>query len=514
MKINQLKLGTILSYLQTILATVIGIAYTPVMIRLLGQSEYGLYNTVSSTVGMLSLLNLGFNSGYVRFYSKYKKEDDGESIAKLNGLYLIIFIIMGAVALVCGLFLSFNLNLVFDSGLTSAEYETARVLFILLTINMATSFPMNIFVCIILAQERFVFVKLLTLVKTVVSPLVTLPILLMGYRSIAMVLITVILTFIIDVFYIVYSYAILKTRFVFHDFENGLLKNLFKFTFFIALNMLVDQINTNLDKTILGRFCGTASVAVYSVGYSLYSYYMSLSMSVSGVFTPRIHNIVVSNEDVEIRKEKLTELFVKVGRIQYLILALFATGILFFGKYFIMNFWAGPKYSESYYVAILLIIPATVPFIQNVGIEIQRAYNLHQFRGIVYFFMAIVNIGLSILFIQKYGTIGAPLGTAISFILANGVIMNVFYHKKCNIDIKAFWKSILSLSKGLFIPIVAGIIMVNFFEIDTLFMFSLMVIIYTMIYFDSMWLFGMDDREKNLLLKPLKKINNNKRDMS
>ena len=92
MKINQLKLGTILSYLQTILATVIGIAYTPVMIRLLGQSEYGLYNTVSSTVAMLSLLNLGFNSGYVRFYSKYKKEDDGDSIAKLNGLYLIIFI--------------------------------------------------------------------------------------------------------------------------------------------------------------------------------------------------------------------------------------------------------------------------------------------------------------------------------------------------------------------------------------------------------------------------------------
>ena len=87
---KQLKIGTILSYSQMFLSIVIGLVYTPAMIRLLGQSEYGLYNTVSSIMSMLSILSLGFNSSYIRYYAKYQKTGDNESIYKLNGLFFLI----------------------------------------------------------------------------------------------------------------------------------------------------------------------------------------------------------------------------------------------------------------------------------------------------------------------------------------------------------------------------------------------------------------------------------------
>ena len=89
-KINQLKAGTILSYLQMMIQVFIGLAYTPIMIRLLGQSEYGLYNTVSSTIAMLSVLRLGFNNSYIRYYAIYKKNNDTNSIETLNGLFILI----------------------------------------------------------------------------------------------------------------------------------------------------------------------------------------------------------------------------------------------------------------------------------------------------------------------------------------------------------------------------------------------------------------------------------------
>ena len=149
---GQIKPGIILSYGQIFLHIIIGLLYTPIMIRLLGQSEYGLYNTVSSTIAMLGVLNLGFSSGYVRYYAKYKKENDIESIYKLNGLFLIIFIIIGLVALFCGLFLTFNLHYVFSDGLTSSEYEIAKVLMLILTINLAISFPMGVFKNIVSAN--------------------------------------------------------------------------------------------------------------------------------------------------------------------------------------------------------------------------------------------------------------------------------------------------------------------------------------------------------------------------
>jgi hypothetical protein len=71
---NQIKIGAILSYVQMALSIIVGLSYTPIMIRLLGQSEYGLYSAVSSVTAILSVLNLGFGSAYQRYYSKYKKE--------------------------------------------------------------------------------------------------------------------------------------------------------------------------------------------------------------------------------------------------------------------------------------------------------------------------------------------------------------------------------------------------------------------------------------------------------
>ena len=156
MRKNQIKIGSLLSYLQISVNVLIQLVYTPIMIRLLGKNEYGLYQTVASTISMLSILSLGFNSGYIRYYAIYTKENRKDLISKLNGLFLIIFTIIGFGGLLCGLYLSFNLSLIFDQGLTSSEYSTAQILMLLLTFSLAVSFPMSVFQNIISAHEQFI----------------------------------------------------------------------------------------------------------------------------------------------------------------------------------------------------------------------------------------------------------------------------------------------------------------------------------------------------------------------
>ena len=504
---KQLKIGSLLSYAQMALSVIIGLVYTPIMIGKLGQSEYGLYNTVSSIISMLSILNLGFNSSYVRYYSKYKKNNDTESIYKLNGLLLIVFIVIGIIALLCGLFLSFNLPLVFDNGLTKKEYDIAKVLMLLLTANLAISFPMSVFTSIITANERYIFLKGLSIIRTVCSPLVNIMILFLGYRSIAMVTVSVSISLVVDVVYFIYVKFILKNRFVFHGFEKGLFRSLFVYTSFIAINMIVDQINNSIDKFLLGRFKGTTSVAIYSVGYTLYQYYMLFSTSVSNVFTPRIHMIIERTaQNREMRRNELTNLFIKVGRVQFLVLGLIASGIVFFGKPFI-TFWAGVGYSEeAYYVAILLVLPVTIPMMQNIGIEIQRAENKHKFRSIVYLIMAIINLILSIFLCQKYGAIGSAIGTAISFVIANGFIMNVYYQKKCDINVLKFWGNILRMCLGLIVPIIVGICIVEFINLYSMWKLFLFIFIYVIIYCASVWMFSMNLYERNLIKSAFRKV--------
>ncbi len=505
-KINQLKVGSLLSYTQMFLGVVISLLYTPVMLNLLGQSEYGLYNTVASTISVLSLLNLGFNSGYIRYFAKYKKENNLSSIWKLNGLFLIIFTVIGVVALACGLFLSFNLELVFAEGLTASEYSLAKILMLLLTVNLATSFPMSVFSHIISANEKFVFLKLISVIKTVLNPLVTLPLLLMGFRSVAIVAVTLAFSLVTDLLFLYYVFKKLKYKFEFSGFEKGVVKSLFGYTAFIAINLIVDQINWNVDKILLGRFKGTNAVAVYSVGYTLYQYYMMLSTPISSMFTPRIHRIVnETNENKELQKSQLTELFVKVGRIQFLILSLFSTGIIFFGKDFITKYWAGEEYSDAYYVALLLVLPATVALIQNLGIEIQRAQNKHKFRALVYLAMAVINVVLSIFLCQKYGAIGSAIGTAISLVLANGLAINLYYHYRCNVNAVLFWKNILRMSLGLVIPVLSGILLNKYLAHFGIWQYLFAILIYTCIYCVSMWFLGINAYERGMFLKLIKK---------
>lgn len=507
MKLNQRKIGSILSYIQMAVSIVLSIVYTPVMLRLLGESEYGLYNIASSTISMMSILNLGFNSGYIRYYSKYKRSNDTESLKKLNGLFLLLFTIIGTIVLVCGLILTSNLRAIFDSGLTEGEYAIAKVLMLILTVTLAISFPMGVFSNIISAHEKFVFLKLLGIARTVISPMLTIILLLKGYKSIAMVSVSLALSIIVDAIYLFYVLVILKQRFSIGLPEKGIFGGLFTYSIFIAINMIVDQINLNIDKVLLGRFKGTTAVSIYTIGYCLHHYYQTFSTSISSVFTPMIHGIIAElREDTKKMTDTLTALFIKVGRIQYLILMLLCTGVIFFGREFIY-FWTGSEsYGDSYYVAILLIIPSTVPLIQNIGIETQRALNRHQFRSIAYIIMASINLGLSIYLCQLYGAVGSAIGTAISVVLANGIVMNVFYHKRCFVNMIAFWKSILRLSVGLIIPVAVGVFIMVFINIENVFALLGSIILYTVVYCASMWLFGMNTYEKELVLGPVKKI--------
>lgn len=129
--------------------------------------------------------------------------------------------------------------------------------------------------------------------------------------------------------------------------------------------MIVDQINWSVDKFILGIFGGTTAVAIYAVGGQINTMYMSLSSSISSVFIPRVNKIVAMDEN---NNKELTELFTKVGRIQFIILAMVIGGFIVIGQYFI-NVWAGNDYNNAYYVALLLIVPVTVPLIQSLGID-------------------------------------------------------------------------------------------------------------------------------------------------
>ncbi len=506
MKTKNIKIGAIITYVQLFLNIIISIVCTPIILKILGPGEHGIYATVSSAVSFLSLLSLGVGSSYIRFYSKYKASKEDEKVDRLNGLFLIIFMVIGFAALLGGVLLSFNLNLLFDEGLTASDYDLARILSLIVTLDLAISFPASVFNSIIRADERYIWIKSINMLQSVLSPILTIPMLLMGFGSIGMVLITTIVDIVAYLLNIVFAFAKLKTKFKFKAPEKNILKSIFGFSIFIAINSIINQINSSLDKVLLARLVSPESVSVYAIGFSLYNYYGAFSTAISSLFTPSVHRTVSENENDRIQmKNRLTPIFVKLGRLQIMLQALLLTGIIFFGQAFI-SFWAGEGYENSFYVALILCCAYTVPLCQNIGVEIQRAQNKHYTRTVVYAVMTVLNIILTVILCPHFGEVGAVIGTAIAVVCVEIIFMNIYYHTKLNIDIKKFWINMLSISKGFIIPIAAGIAINYFIKIESILMLAVWIGVYSIVYAASVWFLSMNKEEHELLLGKILKV--------
>ena len=396
---NQRKIGVLLSYIGQGIHMASGVIYTPIMLRLLGQSEYGLYQLVYSIISYLGLLNFGFAGSYMRFYAKAEKGNNSDEISNLNGIFLIIFLLISIICFICGMIMTFNIEWIFSTGLKENEYSKAKILMLLMTINLSLSLFANTFSCNVIAKEQFVFQGIVSILYNLFNPIITLPLLLMGYGSISLVIVTTLLTFFYLISNMVYSIKKCKMKFSFNSLRVDLFKELGLFTFFIFLNQIIDKINWSLDKVLLGRFKGTIEVAIYGVAANLNLMYQNFLGIISSVFVPQVNRI--ENSKAKNKDENITDVFIKVSRIQFFIAFLIVSGFVFFGKIFI-ELWAGKEYGNSYYVGLLLIISISMELIQSLGVEIQKAKNMHQTRTLVYFVISIFNIFISIPLIKKY----------------------------------------------------------------------------------------------------------------
>lgn len=500
-KFNERKVGAILSYISIVLSTLIQLLYTPLLIRMLGKSEYGLYSLVASIIGYLTVLDLGFGNAIVVYTAKYRAQKKFDEEKKLHGMFFVIFCIIGLVTTLLGLIIYFLVPTIFGNTMAVIELNKMKIMMLILTFNLVITFPFSIYSSIINAYEKFVFQKLMSMFNTLMKPLLMIPLLFLGYKSITMCIIITIVNIIVLLSNYFYSKKKLHIKIKYEGFDKMLFKTIFGYSFFIFLGVIVDKINWSVDQFVLGAVSGTVAVSIYTVASNINSLFINLSTAISGILLPKMSKMVAKKAN----NEEITEEFIKVGRIQYLIVFLMASGFVLFGKEFI-NFWVGKGFETAYYIAIILIVPLCVPLIQNLGISIMQAKNMHKFRSILLAIIAIANIAISIPLAKLFDGIGSAIGTSISLILGNIIILNIYYQKKVGINIIKFWKEIIKMSIPFTIPVIIILIIMKFVTLHGYINLIVFGGIYTIIYSIVSYLLVMNKYEKSIIHKFIKRF--------
>ena len=333
---NQLKAGAALNYAVILLNIGVGLGYTPYLLRMLGQSEYGLYSLVASVISYLTLLDLGLGNAVVRYTAKYRAEGKVREQYELFGMFLLLYTLIGVLAACAGAGLYHQMDAWFGDTLTADELEKARIMILFLIFNLAFTFPLSIFGSILMAYERFVFPKMLQIVRILLNTAVMVVLLEMGYKAIAMVVLQTVLNLLtlwVHFFYCKYK---LHIQIHFRRFRWDWLREITVYSFWIFLSVIMDRIYWSTGQFVLAMFVNTAAVAVFSVAIQLSILYMSFSTSISGVFLPKVTAMVTASDN---RKE-MSALFIRTGRIQFMVMILVLSGFLVFGKAFIRSFAA------------------------------------------------------------------------------------------------------------------------------------------------------------------------------
>ena len=476
---NQVKAGAILNYVIIGLNTLLGLLYTPYMLHMLGQNEYGLYSLVASIIAYLTILDFGFGNAIVRYTAKFRAEGKLREQWEMFGMFLIVYTLIGFAAFLIGLGLYFNVEALFERTMSAEEVAQARTMIMLLIVNLAITFPFSMFGSIITAYEDFVFQKVVAIVRLLLCTSVII-LLLHNY---------------------LYCVRKIKIKIAFSRFNRLFVKEITIYSFWLFLNTIMDRIYWSTGQFVLGAVVGTAAVAVYSVAILLQQMYMSFSTSIANVLLPKITAMVSLDKGAR----EVSDLFIRTGRIQCIVMSAVLSGFIVFGRGFI-DIWAGPEYATAYPITLIFFVSLFVPLIQNTGITILQARNRMKFRSLLYLGISFASLIGQVVLARRFGTMGCAVSIGAALIIGQGLVMNVYYAKRQEIAIARFWREIGGMMVVPAIFTVSGLLTTRYVDYSAPLVLVTGICVYMLLFVPAFWRWSMNGYERNLLLSPIKKL--------
>ena len=499
---KQISIGAVLSYLVILVQLASGLVYTPIVLKSLGKSQYGVYSLCTSFMGYLTIMNSGANAAYIRFYVQTKVKDP-KKVPGLNGIFLKIFSVLALIALLGGWTAGAFSPAIFGDKISPAEYDIVKTCFSFLAVSSAVQIINCVFSSLIIANERFIFSKVINLIAAIMSPVLTTPFLLAGYSCVIIIVIHLVTMVFTLIFNIVYCFRTIKVSFSLKENDIVLLKDIAQFAGFIVLQSIMDQVNWQIDKFILARTHGTDEISIYSVGSTFNKYYITFSSAISGVFIAQVNKLQAVKD-----MPKMNDLFIRSSRMFAYFIWLFMSAFIILGKPFVLR-WAGSGYEDSYAIGLMLMLPVTASLTMGLAQDIARAMNKHQLQIVINFVICIVNGIVSIPLAIRWRATGSAFGTFVAEICMCLIAEPLYYKKILGLEMKKLLVQVGRIIPGLVMPLIFGIIVTYYHVIQpdyaNIFAFA---IVYLIIYGVSMWMFAFDAVEKSMVKKVLIKARN------
>jgi O-antigen/teichoic acid export membrane protein len=470
-----IKVGIIISYVSLVVSVIVNFFFQKYIYRTAGDKQWDLYSWSASIAEMLTILNFGLSSAYIRFATIAKKKNGENGEKQINSLYLLIFMVGASLVLLVGGIILLVFKYAPPEKFLSYSDDQQKLIFVLLAfsiVNTATTLFSNAFSLFITYKGRFIWLRSISLMGVILIPCMS--VLLMSKNpnialySAAQIAVNA-LMMVCNILFCVFALKY-KTCLKFNKDDWATLKEMAVFCIYIFIMGIVTQLNSQIAKTLLGIYekPNDPYVGYYQDGWSFLNYINVLVGAITSTYAPRINKLVIDSDD-----NGTNQLFLKISKEQSVVYMFIFGGFVACGKDFV-GLWLADEKPERiviYYIAVVFFFIFIVPYTTGSSSEIQRAKNKHKVRAWVLLGGALLSclmtwISLLViskkiqqddpnLYIYQYA---ACLGSvAISTWLSDVIIMNIYNKKVIKLDIKKYLLNLLVT----FIPFVLALFVVH-----------------------------------------------------
>ena len=489
---NSRAKGISLSYLNMILNTIVGLFMSAFIIRKLGQTEYGVYQTMTSFLTYLVLFEFGTGTIMTRNISLCRKNGfDSEMRTNYTTISTITIFLSSLICLAAVCFYFF-IDYIYSRTLTLEQIKYGKILFILMVCRTVFSFLLQSLNGALLGLEKYTFAEKVKLFYLLVRTFLVVIFVSISPLSIVIVIIDMLLTIVQFVFSLVYCHKKTGLKFSKSDFDMRIVKDIFPLALAMLLQTVVNMANGNVDKFVIGVLIAPEAVTVYSVGLFIYTIFSSMSTIPISMYMPQIAKDISKG----ITKDELTNALIRPCRLIVIIGGLILFGFFCVGRQFLTVVY-GSGYEKAWIIALIIMVPMYINMSNGILINVLDVYKKRHIRSLCLLGTTILNIILTVWWIATWDMIGAAVATAISTIIGQIIAMNIYYYRCLNINVlKLFSKSFKGILLCLFVSACISFALTLFID-NNLFAMLLCGLVFCILFFVLMWLFGANQQEKD-----------------
>ena len=428
---KQIKLGAAISYIAIFINITAMLIYTPWMKNQIGMSNYGLYTLANSFITMF-LVDFGIGSSVARFAAKYRAQNDINAINRLMGLVCKIFLVIDLAIFSLLAILFFFIENIY-MGLTGAEQEQFKVIYVIIAGFSVISFPFTTLNGMFNAYERFVPLKLCDLGQKLLGIVCVVAALCLDMGVTAVVFVNAFSGLVFIVIKVIYLQRNTPVRPDFRVKDRALLKEILGFSIWVMVLGIAQRLTYNIAPSILGIFSDSDEIAIYSPASAIAGYFYTFATAINGLFLPTISRKIAVN-----REDDILPLMIKVGRFQVVVLGLLFAGFVSVGREF-MVLWMGEEFMPAYACVILLTLPTIFEYSQQIANTTILAKNKVSYQSMGLLASSVINVVLSSALSKHYGAAGVSAGICVTAFL-NLIWLNVVYKRVLKIDIVQFYR--------------------------------------------------------------------------